>query len=137
MGTCSCPIPWRRSGSTEVAARVLLSGLDFENFATDMLADRAFIEEHAALCGVGEVLRCLLVRRRGGDGGVLVLPERGAFVGWAALENWKSAEPEGSAFFISRVSVGIPLPPSACLWRRRRRAYPRGRSCRTRHPSCA
>ena len=32
-------------------------------------------------------IRCLLVRRRGGDGGVLVLPERGAFVGWAALEN--------------------------------------------------
>ena len=77
LGDLLVPHPVEAEREYEVAARVLLSGLDFENFATDMLADRAFIEEHAALCGVGEVLRCLLVRRRGGD----------AFVGWAALEN--------------------------------------------------
>ena len=87
LGDLLVPHPVEAEREYEVAARVLLSGLDFENVATDMLADRAFIEEHAALCGEGEVLRCLLVRRRGGDGGVLVLPERGAFVGWAALEN--------------------------------------------------
>ena len=66
------PHPVEAEREYEVAARVLLSGLDFENFATDMLADRAFIEEHAALCGEGEVLRCLLVRRRGGARGLRV-----------------------------------------------------------------
>ena len=59
--------------------------LDYENFVTDMLADRDFIGENAALCGEGEVMRCMLVQRRGQDGGVLVVPERGSFVGWAAL----------------------------------------------------
>ena len=73
LGDLLVPHPVEAEREYEVAARVLLSGLDFENFATDMLADRAFIEEHAALCGVGEVLRCLLVRRRGGDGGALPL----------------------------------------------------------------
>ena len=72
-------------------------GYGFSRFRTEaadaLLSEIKFsvikgnFSEIAALCGEGEVLRCLLVRRRGGDGGVLVLPERGAFVGWAALEN--------------------------------------------------
>ena len=40
-----------------------------------------------ARSAAGQTVLWPLVRRRGGDGGVLVLPERGAFVGWAALEN--------------------------------------------------
>ncbi len=63
LGDLLVPHPVEAEREYEVAARVLLSGLDFENFATDMLADRAFIEAYAALCGEGEVLRCLLVRR--------------------------------------------------------------------------
>jgi hypothetical protein len=85
IGDLAVPHPVEAEREYEVAARVRLAGMDFENFAADMLADRGFIEEHAALCGEGEVMRCLLVQRRGQSGGVLVVPERGAFVGWAAL----------------------------------------------------
>lgn len=49
-----------------------------------MVADRQFIEDHAALCSKGEVWRCILVQQRGHADGVLVMPEDGCFVGWAA-----------------------------------------------------
>ena len=67
-----------------VAATVKLSKIDYENFITDMLADRQFIEDHATLCAKGEVWRCILVQQRGHADGVLVMPEDGCFVGWAA-----------------------------------------------------
>ena len=50
-----------------------------------MLADRQFLEDHAALCSKGEVWTCILVRQRGRTDGVLVLPE-GCYVGWAAYD---------------------------------------------------
>lgn len=68
----------------EVVKTVALGAMDYENFTTDMVADRLFIEENAALCGKGETWRVLLVRRKGHTGGVLVLPEDKAYVGWAA-----------------------------------------------------
>lgn len=92
IGDLAVPHPVEAEREYEVAARVRLAGMDFENFAADMLADRGFIEEHAALCGEGEVMRCLLVQRRGQSGGVLVVPERGAFVGWAALARLKRSQ---------------------------------------------
>ena len=67
-----------------VAATVKLAKIDYENFITDMDADRQFIEDHAALCEKGEVWRCLLVQQRGRTDGVLVMPEDRCFVGWAA-----------------------------------------------------
>lgn len=81
----AAPHPLEAEREYEVTSRVALAGIDYENFVTDMLADRDFIGENAALCGEGEVMRCMLVQRRGQDGGVLVVPERGSFVGWAAL----------------------------------------------------
>jgi len=68
----------------EVVKNVTLGAMDYENFTTDLVADRPFIEENAALCGRGEAWRVLLVQRRGCTGGVLVLPEDKAYVGWAA-----------------------------------------------------
>ena len=68
----------------EIVKTVKLAKIDYENFITDMLADRQFIEDHAALCSKGTVWRCVLVRQRGRTGGVLVTPEDGCFVGWAA-----------------------------------------------------
>lgn len=85
IGDLAVPHPVEAEREYEVAARVRLAVIDFENFTADMLADRGFIEENAALCGEGEVMRCLLVQRRGQPGGVLVVPERSSFVGWAAL----------------------------------------------------
>ena len=68
-----------------VAAEVTLGDMDFQNFITDLYADREFIEENAHLCGMeGETWACLLVRCPGVRDGVLVMPEEGCFVGWAA-----------------------------------------------------
>ena len=39
-----------------------------------MLADRAFLEENSDLCSKDIPLLCLLITRRGGENGVLVVP---------------------------------------------------------------
>ncbi len=69
----------------EIVKTVVLDKIDYENFITDMLADRQFIEDNAALCSRGEIWKCLLIRQRCQTGGVLVMPESGCFVGWAGL----------------------------------------------------
>ncbi len=66
----------------EIAAKVCLEEIDYENFTEDMLADRAFIERHATLCK-GRAHRCILVQASGSEDGVLVVPD-GPFVLWAA-----------------------------------------------------
>ncbi len=68
----------------EIVKTVELAAIQYENFITDMKADRQFIEDNAPLCSFGETWKCLLVRQRGGAGGVLVMPRAGCFVGWAA-----------------------------------------------------
>ena len=68
----------------EIVKTVKLARIDYKNFITDLVADRQFIEDNAALCSRGEVWRCLLVQQRGHMDGVLVMPEDGCYVGWAA-----------------------------------------------------
>lgn len=68
----------------QIVKTIELGKMDYENFITDMLADRQFIEDSAALCSQGEVWKCLLIRQRGCREGVLVMPENRCFVGWAA-----------------------------------------------------
>ena len=63
---------------------IQLPTIGYENFITDILADRQFIEDHGRRCKKGEVWDCLLIRRRGQSNGVLVMPKEGCFVGWAA-----------------------------------------------------
>ena len=75
-------VEWERL--FEVAKTVKLTKIDYENFITDMVADRQFIEAHATFCSKGEAWRCILVQQRGHADGVLVMPEDGCFVGWAA-----------------------------------------------------
>lgn len=79
------PHPIERERPVEIVKTVELARIDYENFVTDMLADRQFLEDNAALCSKGEVWMCILVRQRGRTDGVLVLPE-GCFVGWAAYD---------------------------------------------------
>lgn len=69
----------------EIAKTIVLSSIDYENFITDMLADRAFLEENAHLCSCGNHLRCLFVHSRKSTEGILVVPD-GAFVNIAALK---------------------------------------------------
>ena len=75
-------IEWERP--YRIVTAVQLPEIGFENFVTDMLADRKFIEDYGKRCKVGDVWACLLVQQRGHTDGVLVLPEQGCFVSWAA-----------------------------------------------------
>lgn len=70
-----------------IVKTIELGKMDYENFITDMLADRQFIEDNAGLCSQGEVWQCLLIRQRGCSDGILVMPEGSCYVGWAALAN--------------------------------------------------
>ena len=67
-----------------IVTEIQLPAIDYENFITDMLADHQFLSDHGRRCKKGEVWDCLLVRCRGQHNGVLVMPEDGCFVGWAA-----------------------------------------------------
>ena len=73
----------------EVVKAITLPAIDYENFITDMLADRAFLEENAALCSNSAPFLCLLITRRGGENGVLVVPN-GAHVNLAAAISARS-----------------------------------------------
>ena len=78
------PHPIEQERAFEIAKVIQLGAIDFENFTTDMVADRQFIEDNAERCVKGEVWKCLLVQRRGRCDGVLVMPEEGCYVGYAA-----------------------------------------------------
>ena len=78
------PHPIEKERPFRIVAEIQLPAIDYENFITDMLADRQFIEDYGRRCKKGEIWDCLLVRRRGQPDGVLVMPEDGCFVGWAA-----------------------------------------------------
>ncbi len=68
----------------QIVATVTLSAMDYENFITDLLADRAFLEKHAGDCSEVDVWRCILVRQRNEKNGILVIPD-GCYVKYAAL----------------------------------------------------
>ena len=68
-----------------IIATVELEEIDYENFITDLLADRQYLEDYAELCGKGDVWRCILVRQIGRRDGALVLPaEDRCHIEWAA-----------------------------------------------------
>lgn len=69
----------------EIVKMVSLSWIDYENFITDMIADRQFLEDKANLCSKdGDVIRCILIKPHRGNRGVLVVPED-AWVDLAAV----------------------------------------------------
>ena len=78
------PHPVEMERQYMVVKTVRLTKIDYENFITDMIADRQFIEENAALCSKGTVWNCIFVQQRGREDGVLVLPIDQSFVAWAA-----------------------------------------------------
>ena len=78
------PHPIERERRYEIAKTVKLAKIDYEDFITDMIADRQFIEDNASLCSQGGSWRCILVQQRGRTDGVLVMPVDGCYVGWAA-----------------------------------------------------
>ena len=68
----------------EVVKTVWLRSIDYQNFITDMLADRQFIEDNCHLCSEGELWSCLLVRSEGAKDGILVMPADRCYVKYAA-----------------------------------------------------
>lgn len=68
-----------------IAETVALEGIDYENFITDLLADRWFIEENSSKCSTEDAWKCILVTSKARMGGILVMPAGGRFVGWAAF----------------------------------------------------
>ena len=69
----------------QIVKIIQLSGIDYTNFITDMLADRSYIEENYSLCSSsGSVLQCLLIKQKGKKGGILAVPIR-SWVASAAL----------------------------------------------------
>ena len=78
------PHPIEAEQQYEIAKTLKLAKIDYENFITDMVADRQFIEDNANLCSKDDPWRCILVQQRGQTDGVLVMPEDSCYVGWAA-----------------------------------------------------
>lgn len=71
-----------------IVQKIYLPMIDYENFLTDMTVDRGFIEENAAKCERGNVVKqCLYVYSRDSQKDVLVVPEEGRWVGEAAFYN--------------------------------------------------
>ncbi len=68
----------------EIVKTVSLGKMDYENFCSDMIADRQFIEDYADLCCIGPVWKCLFVHQRGRTDGVLIVPTDGCYVKYAA-----------------------------------------------------
>ena len=68
----------------QIVKTIELGKMDYENFITDMLADRQFIEDYADLCCVGSVWKCLFVHQRGKADGILIVPTDDCYVKYAA-----------------------------------------------------
>ena len=56
---------------------VKLSRIDFENFAEDLLADRAFLERYSGPLSIEGAYQCLYVHCWARSDGVLVVPKDG------------------------------------------------------------
>ena len=66
-----------------IVKTVRLSRIEYENFTTDLLADRQFIEDSAPLCTApGD---CLLITGKQQQQELLIIPWQGCFVRHAAL----------------------------------------------------
>ncbi len=66
-----------------IVKTICLNGIDYENFTTDLLADRQFIEDHFVLCT--EPGDCLLITGKRQEPELLVIPWQKCFVRYAAL----------------------------------------------------
>ena len=67
----------------KIAEVVVLQAIDYENFITDMLVDRPFLNSNLFGCIDGDTWYCVFVTQSGSKDGVLVLPE-GDHVDYAA-----------------------------------------------------
>ena len=78
------PHPVELEREYEVVKTIRLAKIDYDNFVTDMVADRQFLEVNAALCSKEDIIRCLKITRRESGESILVVPDH-AWVNMAAL----------------------------------------------------
>lgn len=64
---------------------IRLDRINYENFITDMVVSRSFLEENMDGCGIGSIAKCLLVLCKGLSTGILVVPEYEGFIEYAAI----------------------------------------------------
>lgn len=69
----------------EVVGNVKLDWIDYENFAGDLRADRAFLETYCLTAKEGIPMRCVLVGCDTRPEQLLIVPERGCYVKYAAI----------------------------------------------------
>lgn len=73
----------------EIVKVVKLRKIEYENFVTDMLVDRQFLEDNAVLCSKeGAVIHCLKITFNGADESILVVPDK-SWVEIAAINQEK------------------------------------------------
>lgn len=71
-----CPHPVEQEREYEVVKTIRLAKIDYENYVTDMVADRQFLEDNSGLCSKdGSIIRCLRVTYRGSRESILVVPD--------------------------------------------------------------
>lgn len=66
-----------------IVKTISLNEIDYENFTSDLLADRQLIDDNSILCK--EPGDCLLIRGKQKPTELLVIPWHGCFVHYAAL----------------------------------------------------
>ena len=76
-----------------IVRRRVLAEIDYENFTSDMLADRQFLEDAAPYCSGGDPFKCLFVHRLREKCGILVVPD-GPYVRWAAYVSEEETQEE-------------------------------------------
>ena len=79
------PHPLTAEQPFAVVGTVKLDWMDYENFAEDLTADRAFLETYFLTAGEGMPMRCVLVRCDTRSGQLLIVPEQGCRVKYAAI----------------------------------------------------
>ena len=79
------PFPLDQIQPYRIIGRITLGGMDYENFVTDMLVEREYLEPFEESCHTGPVFECVLVCRQGSKRtGVLVIPDSGGYIKCAA-----------------------------------------------------
>ena len=77
----------------EIVKTIPLECIDYENFITDMLVARDYLENPDEQSFRSQKWQCFFVHQRGRADGVLVMPDRDGFVEWAAWLPEDRAQP--------------------------------------------
>ncbi len=69
-----------------IVEKIVLQSIGYDNFIYGMDVEREYLAKLATNCSRGETYHCVLVKRKGGkSGGILVVPDQTGFVVLAAV----------------------------------------------------